>query len=380
MVLVSGIAVVDLIASGLAKVAAPGELVFGSVKVSLGGHACNVSVDLARLGFPRSELRTIFPAGRDVFGEFLAGHLKANGIRAEAVVAEEAPTSLDLILVARGEDRRYHADPGANVVMPPEKVIAAIEKYKPRLFYAGGTGLLNRMDARLDRVLEAAKRVASLTFVDVVSPYKQGWGFLERALPVTDFFHCNTDEAAALTGARDAGRALRKIAALGAKHVFLTMGDKGSIALVPEGVLRVPAFKVRVTDPTGAGDAFSAGLIVKIYEELVAGAWGTGAVKRQAGKVWPNAARPDFRTGGRKNVRGGRKIGAGPTQRTETGKEALEEAAVADTGPSLEWWRDALRYASACGAVCCTGVGTTTALSARKVRSLLRGRASASIS
>ena len=70
MILVSGIAVVDLIASGLPHVARPGELVFGSIRVSLGGHACNVSVDLAQLGFPKSRLRVVFPAGRDVFGPF----------------------------------------------------------------------------------------------------------------------------------------------------------------------------------------------------------------------------------------------------------------------------------------------------------------------
>jgi len=50
VVLVSGIAVVDLIASGLERPARPGELAFCSVRTSIGGHACNVSADLVRLG------------------------------------------------------------------------------------------------------------------------------------------------------------------------------------------------------------------------------------------------------------------------------------------------------------------------------------------
>ena len=321
MVLVSGIAVVDLIASGLPHVARPGELVFGSVRFSLGGHACNVSVDLAQLGFPKSRLRVVFPAGRDMFGRFLVDSLKARGVRAEPVLTDKAPTSLDLILVARGEDRRYHADPGANIVMAPDCVLAMLEKHRPLLYYVGGAGLLNRMDARLAAVLKKARRVGARTFVDVVSPYRQSWDFLRRALPWTDFFHCNSDEAADLTGERDPRRALKKILRFGASYVFLTMGDRGGLAAIPGAVIQVPAFPAKVKDPTGAGDAFSAGLILRLYRALASG----------------------------------------------TAPEKL----------TLEDWKNILVYASACGAACCAGVGTTAAVSADSASCLVRlhGRA-----
>jgi sugar/nucleoside kinase (ribokinase family) len=146
VVLVSGIAVVDLIASGLKRVARPGELAFCSVRPSIGGHACNVSADLARLGLPRSCLRAVFPAGRDLFGEFLTRRLGEQGVRVEPIFARKAPTSLDLILVARGEDRRYHADPGANVEMTAAPVLARLGKDRPLVYYAGGVGLLGRFD------------------------------------------------------------------------------------------------------------------------------------------------------------------------------------------------------------------------------------------
>jgi sugar/nucleoside kinase (ribokinase family) len=321
MILVSGIAVVDLIGSGLPRVARPGELVFGSVRFSLGGHACNVSVDLVQLGFPAPRLRVVFPAGRDMFGRYLVDTLRAKGLHVDPVWAARAPTSLDLILVARGEDRRYHADPGANIVMPAGPVLALLEKHRPLMYYAGGVGLLSRMDARLATVQKKAKTVGALTFVDVVSPFRQSWDFLRRALPWTDFFHCNSDEAADLTGERDPRKALERILALGARFAFLTMGDRGVLAAVPGSVVRVPAFKVKVTDPTGAGDAFSAGLILRIYQALTAG--------------------------------------TGP-----------EELAVED-------WEDILVYASACGAACCAGIGTTASVSAGNAERLVRrhGRA-----
>lgn len=316
MVLVSGIAVVDLIGSGLERVARPGELVFGSVSASLGGHACNVSADLALLGFPKSRIRVVFPAGRDLFGEFLVRRLGERGLRVDPVFTGDAPTSLDLILVARGEDRRYHADPGANLRMEAGPVLALLRKHRPLIYYAGGVGLLGTFDRELAAVLRRARALGALTFVDVVSPYRKSWAFLRAALPWTDFFHCNIDEAAAFVGGREPAESAGLIRRLGAKAVFLTLGGAGAIAAVPGAVIRAPAFSVRVKDPTGAGDAFSAGLIFKTYRELRRG------------------VRPD---------------------RLSSGD-----------------WVDILLYASACGAVCATGIGTTTALDRGRVEALVR--------
>jgi sugar/nucleoside kinase (ribokinase family) len=316
VVLVSGIAVVDLIGSGLARVARPGELAFCSIRTSLGGHACNVSADLVRLGFPKSRLRVVFPAGRDLFGDFLVRRLRQQGLRVEPVFADKAPTSLDLILVAQGEDRRYHADPGANVEMSAAPVLALLEKLRPLIYYAGGVGLLGRLDSGLAEVLRRAKKLGALTFVDVVSPYRKTWSFLRKALPWTDFFHCNADEAASLVGETEPVKAADMIRRLGAEDVFLTLGSRGAVAAVADGTIRVPSFSVRVEDPTGAGDAFSAGIILKTHRAITRG-------------VRPE----DF---------------------------------------SLDDWLEVLLYASACGAVCTTGIGTTTALDAKKVEDLVR--------
>jgi sugar/nucleoside kinase (ribokinase family) len=103
---------------------------------------------------------------------------------------------------------------------------------------------------------------------------------------------------------------------LGAKDVFLTLGGEGALASVSGALIRVPAFSVRVKDPTGAGDAFSAGLIFKTYR----------SIKQRKP---PDRFSPDD-------------------------------------------WLDILFYASACGAICTTGIGTTTAVDAKKVEDLIR--------
>ncbi len=316
MILICGIAVVDLIASGLPRIAGPGEVVFGSIRASLGGHACNVSVDLAQLGFSKSGTRAVFPAGRDLFGKYLLASLRAKGVRAKAVWSDRYPTSLDLVLVARNEDRRFHADPGANRSLSPEDILPLLESDRPSLFYIGGVGILERVDRNLERILKRAKSLGALTFVDAVTPFRKGWGFLRRALPWTDLFHCNEDEARALAGEKRVDRSLDRILDMGAGSLFATAGERGLEARLPAGVVRVPSFSVRVKDPTGAGDAFCAGLLLKIHGCLASG--------RGLGHL------------------------------------------------TAEEWKGILLYASACGAACCAGVGTTTAVLGGTVDRLLR--------
>ncbi|MFO7732718.1 MAG: PfkB family carbohydrate kinase, partial [Candidatus Aminicenantes bacterium] len=190
------------------------------------------------------------------------------------------------------------------------------KKHKPRMYYAGGVGLLGKFDADLAMVLREAKRLGALTFVDVVFPYRKSWAFMRKAWRWTDVLHCNADEAASITGQHDPLRAAAAIRRLGAGSVFVTMGGEGLVASVPGAVIRMPSFAVRVTDPTGAGDAFSAGLIFKIHEALEKG-------------------------------------------------RSLEEI-------SADEWSVILVYASACGAVCTTGIGTTTAVDKTKVEALVR--------
>jgi fructokinase len=103
---------------------------------------------------------------------------------------------------------------------------------------------------------------------------------------------------------------------MGTRSLFVTSGERGLEARLPRADLRLPAFSVKVKDPTGAGDAFSAGLILRIHDLLAKG-------------------------------RG-----------------------LADV--SVEEWTDALLFASAAGAVSCTAVGTTTAVRGDRVDRLLR--------
>lgn len=305
-IVVCGIAVADVIATGLKKVAEPGEVSFASIQVCTGGHACNVSIDLIQLGMDGRDVSTLISLGNDPFGEFLRVSLERKGIKPK-VYQSNLPTSKNLILVVSGEDRRFHADVGANLALGWKWVMECIKEESPEILYIGGSGWLGELDENLEKVCREARKEGCIIFVDVLAPYTGRWDFLFPALKWVDVFHCNNLEAESMTGATGMNAA-RKICGKGVKACLITKGEEGLIAALPEHELKLPAFPVKVVDPTGAGDAFCAGILYKL-------------------------------------------------------REIPEDK---------ERWRNILSFGSACGAACCTGVGTTSSVYPEIVQRILK--------
>jgi sugar/nucleoside kinase (ribokinase family) len=82
--------------------------------------------------------------------------------------------------------------------------------------------------------------IAALQLVDVLKPCKAA--------------------AREITGETDYEKMAVKLLALGPKVVAVTMGAEGSLIASAGKTAHVPAFKVKVVDSTGAGDAFMGGL------------------------------------------------------------------------------------------------------------------------
>jgi sugar/nucleoside kinase (ribokinase family) len=87
---------------------------------------------------------------------------------------------------------------------------------------------------------------------------------LRALLPLVDVFLPNEAEACAIAGvaAGEAERAAAQLQAVSGGWVVVKLGARGCLAVGPNGAaLSVPAPATEVTDTTGAGDAFNAGLV-----------------------------------------------------------------------------------------------------------------------
>lgn len=265
-ILLAGFLVADIVAADLERVAEPGELVLAprGIRLSVGGHPANIAVDLVKLGLPPESITVVSTVGRDIFGEFIVRTLRSYGINLMVEVAGDS-TNKNVILVVRGEDRRFHVELSSSTLMRASHVMGALERVNPDIFYIA-TGIIGEVDERLEDVLKRAKSLGSLTFVDTVKPVGKSWDFLRRALRHVDVFHCNSLEAVEIAGVDDLESAVDCLAASGVKLLFVTLGEGGAIATSRRYRVRQRAFRVEVVDPTGAGDAFCAGVILRLAE------------------------------------------------------------------------------------------------------------------
>ncbi|RKY03440.1 hypothetical protein DRP77_06100 [Candidatus Poribacteria bacterium] len=284
LVTTCGFLVADIVAAGMDKVAEPGELVYvpGEIKLHIGGHPANVGVDLAKLGVPGDEVTVIGAIGDDLFGDFIENTLKSYGLRTKLQRIKGVGTTKDMILVAKGEDRRYHVDEGASLKLEPEFVISSIEEEPPLLFYAA-TGIVGRFDDEIERVMAAAKGKGCFTFLDIVKPWGKDWDFVLPALKFADVFHCNDMEARSVTGEGELEGAARKLIESGVKLLLVTMGERGAMAVTRSFLVSQPPFRIEPIDPTGAGDAFCAGAIKWLLDEF-----GDGLRSIDPGDLRPN--------------------------------------------------------------------------------------------
>lgn len=266
-VVCAGIVVADVFVPPLSRLPGPGELVAtDDFVIETGGCAANTAIALARLGVTPAVVAKV---GDDLFGDFVAQELAAAG--ADVSGLGRVPglgTSKTVIVPVSGEDRRYIHTFGANAALAAADVERALVS-PPEILSIGGYLVLPALrQAELAGVLAAARRAGVRTVFDVVAPADRALTVADVAdvLPEVDYFVPNDDEAAALTGESDPRRQAERLLELGAGTVVVTMGERGLLAMSPHETIELPAPHVELVEPSGAGDAFAAGLICGLLE------------------------------------------------------------------------------------------------------------------
>ena len=267
-VLVVGDLVTDVL------VAHAGPLAVGSdtdarISVGGGGQAANTAAWLAHAG---AGVILVAAVGDDHAGRERIAELVAAGVRCAVRAHAGVPTGSVVVLSSAGE-RTMITDRGAALLLDPADVAAAVKTAQGAThLHLSGYPLLHAGSRPGGLAALAAARERGLTTsVDAASaaPLRQlgARAFLDL-LTGTDLLLCNADEAAVLAGA---GTPEAQAAALTtvAGNVVVKRGADGAVWASRDRVLRsVAGVPVPSLDPTGAGDAFAAGLLT---------AWCSGA-------------------------------------------------------------------------------------------------------
>jgi sugar/nucleoside kinase (ribokinase family) len=256
-----GILVVDHLCDPIPYLPAQGELLLvDRLPLSVGGCASNAAIDLARLGV---NVGVVGCVGRDAFGEYIVGKLKAAGADTQdIVVVDDAETSGSLVINVTGQDRRFIHAVGANARLRAQHI--SRERVRAaKVFYVGGYLLLAGLEPEgLAEIFREARSHGVTTVLDVVSPNPvSSWEKLAPVLPETDIFLPNRDEAMVITDETDPLRQAERFRSAGARTVVITCGAAGSVLISDELRLRADVYPVEYRGGTGSGDAFDAGYI-----------------------------------------------------------------------------------------------------------------------
>jgi ribokinase len=220
----------DLVAR-VERLPRPGETVTGATFSRVpGGKGANQAVAAARLG---AEVTLIGCVGDDAFGRDALVELERAGVALDLTC--RGATGVALIAVDAAGENTIVVAPGANLELRPENVELP-----------DADGVLCQLEIPLETVAHVARAAAGRFFLNAAPAPAE-------PVPTADVTIVNRFELEAL--GRRGG------------VVALTLGAEGAVLLEDgEEVARAEPPQVDAVDGTGAGDAFTACLVVSLLE------------------------------------------------------------------------------------------------------------------
>jgi fructokinase len=254
VIVVGGEALFDLVVDGS-----------DNVRGHPGGAAFTTARTIGRLQQPVAYLGRL---STDRFGTTLERMLAADGVRLDAVVRTDDPTTLALAEIDDDGGARYRFYERATSA-PGLTTEAALAALPPAvgILHVGTLGLMfEPMATALEAVVEELTGKALV----VVDPNIRPWviadadGYrrrLHRVLAASDVVKVSEEDLAWLDPQSTPAAAARALLELGPQVVLLTRGPDGAVAVTGAGETTVPALTVTVVDTIGAGDAFGGGFV-----------------------------------------------------------------------------------------------------------------------
>ncbi len=245
------------------RIPRPGETVLGSGFVmSPGGKGANQAVGAARLG---AETYMVGRVGKDWLGNTLIDNFRVNGVNPEYVMQDPSThTGVAFILLEESGENAIAVAPGADSRVAREDVDRALDVIK------SSQVMLLQLEIPVDTVVYAAKRAWESGAKVVLNP-APAVKLPDEVFKYVSVLTPNRIELSMLTSTRaeeysELVNAAKILLKKGVEYVVVTLGAQGALIVGCDHTELVPAYKVKVVDTTGAGDAFNAALAVFLAE------------------------------------------------------------------------------------------------------------------
>lgn len=229
------------------------------VRYGVGGSAANVAIGIKRLGGAEGLLGKV---GMDAFGRMAIDELMKEGVSLEWIkIDPKSETGFTIVIINKNGDLAMYGKKGASEELSPEEVSA---------IKVEGYNFVHIASLRIDSSLAAAKLAKSVGATVSFDPGRElinkGLKHISPILQYTDILLLNIREANILTGCERIEEATERLLKAGAGGAIIKLGGEGVYYRIGRESGRVPAFKVKAIDTTGAGDAFASGFLIRMGE------------------------------------------------------------------------------------------------------------------
>ncbi len=226
-------------------------------KVSGGGSAANVAVNLVKLGFPSGVVGSV---GNDRHGKFLLSDLQKFGVDTSQVKVFRGMTGLSVIIIDAAGEVRVIEDFG---VADHRRTIDPDYMAQAKFLHISGCAF---------HLLDSASKIAHqagipISFDPGRAASRLGARKLAPILHRAEYLIINRKELFAMTGSREESAA----GELARKHDLVCVIKQGGREIIVKTKqaesFTVEPFHVKPVDTLGAGDAFCAGFIAGVNEK-----------------------------------------------------------------------------------------------------------------
>lgn len=228
-------------------------------RTSIGGSGINAATAFNRCGLQTTYLGCL---GDDMYGAQVYEHLSHEGIALRGGTGEK--NGFGIILESQAPDRTILSFKGCNNDLTLEDV--EVETLDTKWFYS--STVMGDTYETLKELLPALREKGTKTALNT-SAYlaEKGMDELRDVLSNTDMLIVNKHEAHLLTDKSDVENQLEILQGIVHDIVAITDGAKGVHVAREDTVLRGEPGDVDLVDTTGAGDAFTAGLLTGVIQD-----------------------------------------------------------------------------------------------------------------
>lgn len=262
-ILVLGNSNIDLIFK-IPRFHRPGETILAEgFTTTFGGKGANQAITAKRLG---ADVLFLTKVGNDHYGTVYRQNLIKNGLDQRWILRDKnLPSGMAVIELTPKGENRIIASLGANGSLTESD----LKKLNP--FWKDIKVFVTQLEIPLSTVktgLKLAKENGAITLLNPSPPV----ALRSSIFSLTDFLVPNEVEAQILTGImwrkdKDLRSIAQRLIEMGPKNVIITLGPKGLFFKNQGEEIWIKAYKVKVIDTTGAGDAFLGAFACALSEE-----------------------------------------------------------------------------------------------------------------